>query len=107
MSRDLEVLAGMTTAAVFPESTREMVRQWVRAMLPRIAEPLIREEIVRLREQELGRVAPEVMAEAIRAWLEPRIESVARQTIRDMVREVLPEVAERLIKEEIQKIRGE
>ncbi|HIJ83947.1 MAG: hypothetical protein HW380_370 [Magnetococcales bacterium] len=66
-------------------STRDMVRQWVRGLLPRVAEPLIREEIARLREEELGRVDPLVLAETVRDWLEPRIETMVRQTIREMV----------------------
>ncbi len=90
---------------IFPDSTRAVVRQWVRGMLPQIAEPLIREEIARLREEELGRVDSLSLAEAVRDWLEPRIEAMARQTIRDMVAETLPDIAETLIKEEIDRIR--
>ncbi|MBF0605038.1 MAG: hypothetical protein HQL07_15280 [Nitrospirae bacterium] len=93
------------TQSFFPESTRAVLRQWVRGMLPQIAEPLIQEEIARLREEELGRVDPKLLAEAVRDWLEPRMESMARRTIRDMVEEALPGIAEPLIKEEIRRIR--
>ncbi|MBF0140935.1 MAG: hypothetical protein HQL74_11730 [Magnetococcales bacterium] len=91
-------------APFFPESTRDLLRQWVRGLLPNIAEPLIREEISRLREEELGRVDPQLLAEEVRTWLEPRIESMARQTIREMVAQALPGIAEPLIKEEIRRI---
>lgn len=91
-------------APIFPESTRDLLRQWVRGMLPNIAEPLIKEEISRLREEELARVDPLLLAEAVRAWLEPRIENMARQTIREMVTHSLSGIAEPLIKEEIRRI---
>lgn len=90
---------------LFPDSTRDVVRQWVRGMLPQIAEPLIREEIARLRAEEFNRVEPVVLAEAVRDWLEPRMEAMARQTIREMVASHLPGIAEALIKEEIRRIR--
>ncbi|MBF0108153.1 MAG: hypothetical protein HQL76_03125 [Magnetococcales bacterium] len=91
--------------AIFPDSTRDVVRAWVRGMLPSIAEPLIREEIARLRDEELRRVPPGELAEAVRDWLEPRIDSMARQTIRDMVVSILPDIAASLIEKEIQRIR--
>ncbi|MBF0182201.1 MAG: hypothetical protein HQM03_19470 [Magnetococcales bacterium] len=87
-------------------SAKEALREWMRTLLPEIARKVIDEEIQRIRAEEMALPQGEELSRLIREAFTPRVEHIAREMIRDMARDALPVAAERLVREEIEKIKN-
>ncbi|GAB0057475.1 hypothetical protein SIID45300_01803 [Candidatus Magnetaquicoccaceae bacterium FCR-1] len=84
---------------------RPGLSELVQAHLPGLTRRIIGEEVERLRAEAFSvPVEPALLAEALRQAFEPLVERTARETARIMLRDILPEMAERLVREEIARI---
>ncbi|MBF0191082.1 MAG: hypothetical protein HQL99_08115 [Magnetococcales bacterium] len=88
-------------------SFRDGLGEVVRALLPDLARKVIQEEIDRIRAEEMALPGGDAERIAlIRDAFSPLVERIARETTRAMVLEHLPEVAERLVRAEIERIKN-
>ena len=85
--------------------TRAMLRELVRTSIRERTRELVDREIAAIRRQEAERWAQVELAEVVRVALAGRIRPIARQLAREMVVTALPAIAERLVVEEIARIR--
>ncbi|MEO5346568.1 MAG: DUF2497 domain-containing protein [Magnetococcus sp. YQC-9] len=92
--------------ALFPAGMRDGLAELVRAHLPELARRVIGEEIERIRAEEMSLPTdPTELAAVLREAFSPLVERIARETARSMLQESLPAMAERLVREEIERIR--
>lgn len=104
MSDMPESLAKAELGARLSAGAREAIGELVRVMLPDLVRKVIDEEVRRIREEEMALPRGEELAALIRELFAPRVERIAREVAREMVMERLPGVAERLVREEIERI---
>ncbi|MBF0214271.1 MAG: hypothetical protein HQM00_12055 [Magnetococcales bacterium] len=86
------------------EGLRDALTELVKTLLPDLARQVIQEEIDRIRAEEMALPDREELVTVIRDAFAPRVERIARETTREMVLELLPDVAERLVRAEIERI---
>ncbi|MEO5377569.1 MAG: hypothetical protein H7832_07280 [Magnetococcus sp. DMHC-6] len=100
-----EAFAPAIGAAV-RQAVQGHLRTFVSEQFPQMAEKMLRAEIARLEQQEGGVVVEERdLGQVVADVFGARIESIARAITRQLVAEQLPAIAERLVTEEIARIK--
>ncbi|MBF0369611.1 MAG: chemotaxis protein CheX [Magnetococcales bacterium] len=92
---------------VIRESTSETVGELVREALPRVAEGLVREEIERIKREGDDGLSEASLAKAVESAFTPQVTEIAQTTAREMTRDLLPGIAEKLVQDEIRRIKVE
>ena len=87
-------------------ATKDGVREMVRAMLPEMAEKIVREEIQRIHEEERSvEIDESRLSAAIHEAFAPQVEYMAREMVRELVGDMLPKMTEKMVADEIERIK--
>ncbi len=107
---DQAVLTEKVEEAFMPqvtEAARDSLRQMVRTMLPAVAEKIVREEIQRIQEEERSvEIEDSRLSAAVHEAFSQQMESMTREMVRESVAEMLPKLAEKMVLEEIERIKS-
>ncbi|MBF0357946.1 MAG: hypothetical protein HQL70_05010 [Magnetococcales bacterium] len=88
------------------EVTKNSVQEMVRAMLPEMAEKIVREEIARIHAEERSvEIDGKHLTAAIKEAFAPEVESMAREMVKEMVADMLPQLAVKMVASEIERIK--
>ncbi len=88
-----------------PAQTRDLLRELVRMTLAKTARKIIHQEIDVIRRQEVEHWQQAELDEVVRVAFASRVKPIARELTQKMVTKILPDVAEKMILEEIKKIK--
>lgn len=90
------------------DSTRDMARELIRTLLPQIASKVVQEEIDRIKNVDSDKEKESSLDfdQMVRDVFAPQVEIIARELSRQQVAKTLPNVAERMVLEEIQKLQA-
>ena len=83
---------------------RTLAQEWIQSLLPGLAEKVIREEVERIQAEAQNRVDPPALARLVHTAFAPRVPEIAREVAREWVAEALPNVAERMVQDEIKRL---
>ncbi len=97
---------GQQLSSQISAGAKEAMTELVRRLLPELAQKIIQEEILRIREEESSLPQGEALAILIKEAFAPRVEQITKEMVRELVMATLPDVAERLLREEIENLKN-